>query len=59
MDDLMKKLIKYKESRNITFERLSRELDVPENYIYRWKNDRPISRANKKLIENFLTKGKV
>jgi len=59
MDRLMKKLIKYKESCNITFDRLARELDIPETYIYRWKNDRPISRANKKLIEKFLSNRKL
>jgi len=58
MDELMEKLIKYKESRNITFKKLVEELDIPEQYIYRWKNNKPISRANKKLIEIFLSKRK-
>ena len=54
MDELMNRLIAYKEAKGITFEKLARELDIPETYIYRWKNDRPISRANRRLIEDFL-----
>ena len=56
--EIFNKIIKYKKKNKLTFEQLARELDIPENYIYRWRSGSRISRANKKVIANFFEEKK-
>lgn len=46
-------LMKYKDENNLNNAELSRKLNVPENYIYRWKKS-GIKGAYKRIIENAI-----
>ena len=56
MDDLIKRLLRYKRDSDLTFKELSRKLDVPEANIYRWMTGGVLSRSNRRILTDFLKK---
>jgi hypothetical protein len=57
MDDLIKKLEQYKTGHQLTYAQLANRLQIPENYIFRWRKKGRITGIYKRIIEKFLMTG--
>jgi hypothetical protein len=55
MDELIRRLEQYKESKGYTYRQLAAKLDIPELYIYRWK-EKGVKGVYAKIISDFLEK---
>lgn len=53
-DELLAKLENYKVRYNLTWYQLTRQLQIPENYIYRWRKKGRITGAYKRIVDQFL-----
>jgi len=53
-DELLVKLENYKIRYNLTWYQVTRQLQIPENYIYRWRKKDKITGAYKRIIDQFL-----
>ena len=55
MEEIVKRLLRYRENNDLTFKKLAKKTDVPESNFYRWmRGEGKISRLNKKVIKYFL-----
>jgi len=46
-----KKLEQYRKKKDMTYAELANELNVPENYIYRWRQKKEIKGAYARIIK--------
>lgn len=53
MNELIKKLEAYKEANGLTYRQLAEKLDVPELYLYRWK-EKGVKGVYAKVVTDFL-----
>ncbi len=51
----MKRLEAHKEDRGLTYRQLAQKLDVPEVYLYRWK-EKGVKGVYAKIVTEFLDK---
>jgi hypothetical protein len=58
MDELIRKLEAYKEDRGLTYRQLAQKLDIPEVYLYRWK-EKGVKGIYAKVVGDFLEKGSI
>ena len=52
--DLLNKLEDYRTKNSLTYLQLSQRLQIPENYIYRWRKKGEVKGVYKRIIEEFL-----
>ena len=52
-DGVLKQLEDYKIKRNLTWQKIARQLNIPENYIYRWRKKGKVTGAYKKIVEEY------
>jgi len=51
-----KELEKYRKENNMTFSELARKLNVAENYIYRWRQNKKIKGVYARIIKEMIKK---
>lgn len=54
--ELLKRLEQYKEQEDLPWYMVAERLQIPENYIYRWRKKGQITGVYKRIVEEFLEK---
>lgn len=54
-DELIRQLESYRSKYQLTYSQLAIKLEIPENYIYRWRKAGRIRGIYARLIKAFLT----
>ena len=58
-EDLVQRLEDYRTQNNLTYTQLAQQLEVPENYLYRWRRKNSINGIYAKFVTLFLEQREV
>lgn len=59
MDSMLWRMLKYKNDKGLSLQKLANELQVSRMTIYRWKKGQPMSKPQKRLIRAYFRTKKI